>query len=80
MFYEKTTKEKYIENHPRAALSKALKRNRWDGKTKITIISGLISKNKYSHLSKALSKSKLGKYCVGGKLGFASEGYMMAVA
>ena len=75
------TKEQYIKQHPRTILSKKLKRNRWKNNTKIVVVSGIISAHEKSHLQQALVKSKLHKYCVGGRAGtFSNDGYFMAVA
>jgi hypothetical protein len=75
------TKLEYIKKHKKSFLTDALMCNGWPYSMEIEIISGIESKhNKNSNLYKALKRSTKKEYVTGGKLRYASQGVMIAVA
>lgn len=75
------TKANYIKLHPKSYLARELAANDWPDDTIIEIVGGLEAPtNKCSNLCKALERSKLEQYVVGGRRQSASEGYWFAVA
>lgn len=77
----KTTKQEYIKEHPKSYLAKRLQSNNWPDNIEMQIISGIVSPdNKNSNLYKALAKSNLKEWEVGGHLMRGPDGFQMAVA
>jgi hypothetical protein len=75
------TKKEYIQKHPRSYLAKALQKVDWSGHTPIQIIGGQEAPdNPRSNLARALAKSNLGEYVVGGHRQRGSDGWWFAVA
>ena len=64
----KTTKSEYIKAHPRTILAgRLVTQTNWPDDTEIEIVGGLDApQNKCSNLYKALERSNLGEYVVGG--------------
>lgn len=78
---ENRTKANYIKCHPRSYLAAELKKTDWPDDTIIEIVGGLEAPtNPCSNLCKALERSKLEQYVIGGKRQYASQGYWFAVA
>lgn len=75
------TKGEYIKKHGKSKLAANLKRNDWALDTEIEVIGGLIApSNKNSNLYKALQRSKLHEYQIGGHRQMGPDGWWIAVA
>ncbi len=78
---KKMTKADYIDQSPRSYLAANLAANEWPADQVIEIIGGLDAPGtRQSNLYKALSRSTLRRYTLGGHRQRGTEGWWIAVA